>query len=102
MPLIRRIGGVLIRGERAQQSTAARGLAAVLPDEESDAECRFGCDPDDELHWCTECKERKAKGIPMTRIVGRHRSLIYRYQQPKTAWLELWISKKALKNAKKV
>ena len=63
-----RIGGVLIRGERGTaKSTAARGLAAVLPEEEVIAECRFGCDPDDELHWCTECKERKAKGIPMTR-----------------------------------
>ena len=67
-----RIGGVLIRGERGTaKSTAARGLAAILPQEEAIAECRFGCDPNDETHWCTECQDRKARGIPMTRT---HRS----------------------------
>ncbi len=62
-----RIGGVLIRGERGTaKSTAARGLAALLPQEKVIAECRFGCDPADENHWCTECRERKANNSPMT------------------------------------
>jgi magnesium chelatase subunit D len=58
-----RIGGVLIRGERGTaKSTAARALAALLPDVEVVAECRFGCDPDRPMTWCTECKERQARG----------------------------------------
>lgn len=62
-----RIGGVLIRGERGTaKSTAARGLAALLPQEKIISECRFGCDPADETHWCTECRERQAKHISMT------------------------------------
>lgn len=65
-----RIGGVLIRGERGTaKSTAARGLAALLPQEKVIAECRFGCNPSDEAHWCTECKERQAKNIPMSTIL---------------------------------
>jgi Mg-chelatase subunit ChlI len=65
-----RIGGVLIRGERGTaKSTAARALAALLPQEKVIAECRFGCNPSDEVHWCTECKERQAKNIPMSVIL---------------------------------
>ena len=53
-----RIGGVLIRGERGTaKSTAARALAALLPDVEVVAECRFGCDPHQPTQWCTECSE---------------------------------------------
>lgn len=67
-----RIGGVLIRGERGTaKSTAARGLAAILPEEEVIAECRFGCDPHDETNWCTECKARKANHVPMTVVKRR-------------------------------
>lgn len=58
-----RIGGVLIRGERGTaKSTAARALAMLLPNERVNEGCRFGCNPDDPNHWCTECKDRKAKG----------------------------------------
>jgi Mg-chelatase subunit ChlI len=58
-----RIGGVLIRGERGTaKSTAARALAALLPEERAVGGCRFGCDPDRPTSWCTECKERKASG----------------------------------------
>jgi len=40
------IGGVLVRGEKGTaKSTAVRGLAALLPDVEVVAGCRFGCDP---------------------------------------------------------
>jgi Mg-chelatase subunit ChlI len=54
-----RIGGVLIRGERGTaKSTAARALAALLPQVKVVADCRFGCDPDNPTSWCTECRER--------------------------------------------
>ena len=57
-----RIGGVLIRGERGTaKSTAARGLAALLPEVKVVADCRFGCDPDQPTTWCTECRERVAR-----------------------------------------
>jgi Mg-chelatase subunit ChlI len=58
-----RIGGVLIRGERGTgKSTAARALAALLPEVHVVADCRFGCDPDRPTTWCTECRERVAGG----------------------------------------
>ena len=61
-----RIGGVLIRGERGTaKSTAARGLAALLPKVRTVRGCRFGCDPDQPSSWCTECRERAACGDPL-------------------------------------
>jgi Mg-chelatase subunit ChlI len=63
-----RIGGVLIRGERGTaKSTAARALAALLPEVRVVKDCRFGCDPDRPTTWCTECRERMGKGdhLPM-------------------------------------
>ncbi len=58
-----RIGGVLIRGERGTaKSTAARGLAALLPRVAVVSDCRFGCDPDRTSTWCTECRERVVNG----------------------------------------
>lgn len=58
-----RIGGVLIRGERGTaKSTAARALAALLPEVKVVTDCRFGCDPDQPVTWCTECRERAASG----------------------------------------
>lgn len=58
-----RIGGVLIRGERGTaKSTMARALAALLPMVEAVQGCRFGCDPAKPSTWCTECRERAAKG----------------------------------------
>ncbi len=57
-----RIGGVLIRGERGTaKSTAARALAALLPDVEVVADCRFGCDPRHPESFCDECKARLAR-----------------------------------------
>lgn len=65
-----RIGGVLIRGERGTaKSTAARALAALLPKVRVVQECRFGCDPDKPVTWCTECRERSAassKKLPIS------------------------------------
>jgi len=61
-----RIGGVLIRGERGTaKSTAARALAALLPKVEVVSGCRFGCDPNLPISWCTECKERAAGGATL-------------------------------------
>jgi Mg-chelatase subunit ChlI len=63
------IGGVLIRGERGTaKSTAARALAALLPEIRVVEGCRFGCDPDSPLDLCTECRERAAENedLPMT------------------------------------
>src|SRR5512147_2159456 len=58
-----RIGGVLIRGERGTaKSTAARALAALLPQVRVVHGCRFGCDPDKHSTWCTECRERFSGG----------------------------------------
>jgi Mg-chelatase subunit ChlI len=63
-----RIGGVLIRGERGTaKSTAARALAALLPEVKVVKDCRFGCDPDQPTTWCTECHERAANNsLPAT------------------------------------
>jgi Mg-chelatase subunit ChlI len=59
-----RIGGVLIRGERGTaKSTAARALAALLPQVKVVSDCRFGCDPDSPSTWCTECRERVSRGV---------------------------------------
>ena len=57
------IGGVLIRGERGTaKSTAARALAALLPDIEVVADCRFGCAPSRPNEWCDECRLRHSDG----------------------------------------
>ena len=66
-----RIGGVLIRGERGTaKSTAARALAALLPQVQIVSDCRFACDPNKPDTWCTECRERNEKGEQLpTRIV---------------------------------
>lgn len=58
-----RIGGVLIRGERGTaKSTAARALAALLPEIEVVADCPFQCDPRRPDHLCDLCRERVANG----------------------------------------
>lgn len=68
------LGGVLIRGERGTaKSTAARGLAALLPEIEIVKDCRFGCDPHSQIHWCTECHERHEQDeeLPIARLRTR-------------------------------
>jgi magnesium chelatase subunit D len=68
------IGGVLIRGERGTaKSTAARALAALLPEIEAVADCPFGCDPDQPVTWCTECRERAEAGEELPRAHRRTR-----------------------------
>ena len=67
-----RIGGVLIRGERGTaKSTAARALAALLPEVRVVEDCRFSCDPDQPTTWCTECRERTAQGEQLPIAVFR-------------------------------
>jgi Mg-chelatase subunit ChlI len=64
------IGGVLIRGERGTaKSTAARALAALLPEIDVVVDCRFGCDPRQPERFCDECRERVARGesLPVKR-----------------------------------
>lgn len=57
-----RIGGVLIQGERGTaKSTAARGLATLLPPINVIDHCRFGCDPEEPGSYCSECKQRFSK-----------------------------------------
>lgn len=64
------IGGVLIRGERGTaKSTAARALAALLPEIEVVADCPFNCDPGHLEALCDNCRERVERGeeLPVTR-----------------------------------
>src|SRR5512136_1393011 len=69
------IGGVLIRGERGTaKSTAARALAALLPEIEVVVDCRFGCDPDQLSSLCTECRERAAKSPERPLPRTKHRT----------------------------
>ncbi|MBN1976112.1 MAG: ATP-binding protein [Anaerolineae bacterium] len=66
------IGGVLIRGERGTaKSTAARALAALLPEIEVVADCHFSCDPNQPATWCTECRERVEAGEELPRASHR-------------------------------
>ncbi len=53
------IGGVLIRGERGTaKSTAARALAALLPDIEAVEGCPFSCHPDRPAGLCATCQRQ--------------------------------------------
>ena len=55
------VGGVLVFGDRGTgKSTAVRALAALLPEMQAVAGCRYGCDPADEAAWCEECRGRAA------------------------------------------
>ena len=69
-----RIGGVLIRGERGTaKSTAARGMAALLPDIRVFTESPFNDDPDAPETWSDWAKEAKANGEKLdisTRKIG--------------------------------
>lgn len=58
-----RLGGVLIRGEKGTaKSTAARGLAALLPRLPVVAGCPFHCHPEDPAEMCDDCRRRQAAG----------------------------------------
>lgn len=58
-----RIGGVLIRGERGTaKSTAARAMAALLPEIEVISESPFNDNPNTPETWSDWAKERKEQG----------------------------------------
>ena len=62
------IGGVLIRGEKGTaKSTAARGLAELLPPMAMVAGCPFHCDPDASEMMCDSCRRRLAQGEVLPR-----------------------------------
>src|SRR3989304_2473218 len=89
-PVSPRIGGLLIRGERGTaKSTAARALAALLPEVRVVADCRFGCDPDRPATWCTECRERVAEGPEAT---GGHSSNGLPVEMRRTSFVNLPVS----------
>ena len=54
-----RLNGVLLRGEKGTaKSTAARGLASLLPSIEVNQGCHFGCRSNRPGTWCAECQRR--------------------------------------------
>ena len=58
-----RLGGVLIRGEKGTaKSTAARGIAALLPPLAVVEGCRFVCDPTPGAPRCPECAALESTG----------------------------------------
>jgi Mg-chelatase subunit ChlI len=67
-----RIGGVLIRGERGTaKSTAARAMAALLPEIEVFAESPFNDDPEARNTWSDWVKEQVHQGHEMVRTKRR-------------------------------
>jgi Mg-chelatase subunit ChlI len=66
------IGGVLIRGERGTaKSTAARAMAALLPEIDVFCDSPFNDDPNDPKSWSDWAKERQAHNEAME--VGKRR-----------------------------
>lgn len=62
------LGGVLIRGEKGTcKSTAARALAALLPEIDVVNDCPYNCNPDQITEMCPTCRERAKKGETLPR-----------------------------------
>lgn len=63
------IGGVLIRGERGTaKSTAARALAALLPEIDVVSDCPFNCNPHRTDQMCDSCRQRADDGEELPTI----------------------------------
>jgi magnesium chelatase subunit D len=63
-----RLGGVLIRGEKGTaKSTAARGLAELLPPIAMVAGCPFHCHPEQPELMCDSCRRRLEQGEVLPR-----------------------------------
>jgi magnesium chelatase subunit D len=63
-----RLGGVLIRGEKGTaKSTAARGLAQLLPPIPVVAGCPFNCHPERLELMCDACRKRQSQGDALPR-----------------------------------
>lgn len=57
------LGGLLVRGEKGTaKSTAARGLAELLPPIPMVANCHFQCHPEQVELRCDACRQRLARG----------------------------------------
>jgi len=79
-----RIGGVLIRGERGTaKSTAARALAALLPNVHVVKDCRFGCDPENLPHGALNAANERNRVKCWSRSHDRHPLLIFRFPPQK-------------------
>jgi len=66
------IGGVLIRGERGTaKSTAARALAALLPEIDVVEGCPFSCDPDLPETLCDDCRAKLVTERVLPRLKRR-------------------------------
>lgn len=51
--------GLLIKGEKGTaKSTAVRGLAALMPDQQVVADCPYRCHPSDPTQQCQDCRDR--------------------------------------------
>ncbi len=69
-----RIGGVLVRGERGTaKSTAARALAALLPEIEVVEGCPFNCDPQRPNGTCVVCQYHDLDDEPLPTVTRRTR-----------------------------
>ena len=66
------IGGVLIRGERGTaKSTAARALAALLPEQPVVEDGPFNCDPHLSPLTCDNCRDRLAQSEELPVVMRR-------------------------------